>query len=626
MIEPSHGIEFVKKRGHMKKGIQKLSVKVFALIIVCVIVPLFLSFWYVKSQYESYLQEQISDKIIQTMAKSEDAVYGAFQEMAGMSSAITANPQLRSVLGDASASYYARTKMFDNSIQTLSAANLYASDEMRITMFGKDGNTYANWGLNYGDYTFLLRQGWVQESIQNQGYVVWSLFNAAYAQGDPPDAPQYISLARSVLGDDGADDYLGTLIVSMPQERLGALLGQYKYSDADAIFVAVDGGEIVLRNAAQDFDTQAVPAVCSRMAGQKSGSMLQQTAGGEKLVSYYTLSSPWTLGGQALHVIHFTDYASVHRQMDVISGKMNILLLLCVAVSVFVAAFISVRMVHPIRALAHEMRAYRADRPLELQGIDLNRKDEVGHLNRSFVQMSKNITELFEKLKEEYAVREKYRYETLRAQVNPHFLFNTLNTIRYMAIMQHAQGITKSLDALADMLQYRMARGEETVPLADEIKNIESYLYIQNMRYGDRLQLETDFSPEVLRLRVVKFILQPIVENAVMHGFVDKSAADSCIIRIYGDREPDCLMLYVEDNGGGIDEKTAEAFNSGARRHAAQGKGLGLAGVDARIRAAYGDAFGLHIEKIPQIGTLVSYRLPVLEKGGDEDAPRIDRG
>lgn len=175
--------------------------------------------------------------------------------------------------------------------------------------------------------------------------------------------------------------------------------------------------------------------------------------------------------------------------------------------------------------------------------------------------------------------------EALRAQVNPHFLFNTLNAIRWMAIIRKADNIVACIDALATMLKYSMSRGGELVTLKDELDNINSYIYIYNCRYGNQFTLETDLDRELLELQVVKFILQPIVENAVIHGF--KGSEKQGTIMIYGDVENGVLKLYVEDNGCGLQNGEAEA-QSGRKV-----TGIGIANVDARIKSAYGAQYGL---------------------------------
>ena len=133
--------------------------------------------------------------------------------------------------------------------------------------------------------------------------------------------------------------------------------------------------------------------------------------------------------------------------------------------------------------------------------------------------MSDKLKEAFRRLKAEQEIQERYRYESLRAQINPHFLFNTLTSIRWMAVIRGADNIVESIDALANLLRYSFGRDREQAYIKEELENIKNYVYIQNLRYGDHVSLDIDVDEEICRMKTIKFILQPIVENAILHGY-----------------------------------------------------------------------------------------------------------
>ena len=316
-----------------------------------------------------------------------------------------------------------------------------------------------------------------------------------------------------------------------------------------------------------------------------------------------------------MKVLHLTSYAMLTSDVTRLQTQINTLLIVCVLVLAGVLIWVTNVLTRPIVALSEKMLSYQMEEGVT--GLDFTRKDEVGRLNRAFRQMSDTIRSLFEKQKTESEAREKYQYEALRAQVNPHFLFNTLNAIRWMAIIRKADNIVECIDALATMLKYSMSRGGELVTLKDELDNINSYIYIYNCRYGNQFTLETDLDRELLELQVVKFILQPIVENAVIHGF--KGSEKQGTIMIYGDVENGVLKLYVEDNGCGLQKGEAEA-QSGRKV-----TGIGIANVDARIKSAYGAQYGLLVYNGAVCGTVAEFTLPVLQKE-EIDAESTGRG
>ncbi len=283
------------------------------------------------------------------------------------------------------------------------------------------------------------------------------------------------------------------------------------------------------------------------MRENESGSFRVNTGEGMQLVSYYTLDAPWTLGEEALRIAHFTDFEVVQR-MEQFSRRMSLILAVVLLITLLIVGITVQMLVKPVRQLAHVMGHYGLGDSLE--GLDMDRQDEIGHLNRSFKRLTANIQELFANLDREYRIKECYRYESLRSQLNPHFLFNALNTIRYMSIMQHADAITKGIDALAAVLKYSVGHEEELSRLSEEIAHVRGYLEIQNMRFGQRIHMEEDFEPGVTALYMLRFALQPIVENAVIHAFGENMRAGrECLIRLYGYTEDNVLHLFVEDNG-----------------------------------------------------------------------------
>jgi len=569
-------------------------------------------FSYMKSNFEQYVQKELSNTIIQGMSKSEQEIYKSFQNMANISTVIVMDDKLKNIMSDPNVDFYNKTVAFDGTVKNLMATNLFTVDDIKITFLDANGNVYSNWSMNYNDYSFLLNQDWVQESINQKGHITWSMFAPGYIIEPNKKEEKYISLARSMLSDGVTGNRVGTLIISIGQSQFSNLLMQYSYAESDSVYVCLNNGEIIFKNDPQNFlpDTHVKDEVGLVTPGS-SGSLRDAYQGKQYLVSYYTLSQPWTFNGQRLLVMHYTDYRGVMAQMDKFSQQINFSMVVFFVVMVLIMGFISTKIVKPIRVLARQMKVYSIDR--ELQGLNMTRQDEIGHLNRAFSRMSDNIRELFSKLNHEHEVREKYQFEALRAQVNPHFLFNTLNMIRWMAIIRKADNIVESIDALVNMLKFSMSRGGELVSLEEELSNIRSYVFIQNSRFGNRYEVKIEIEPEILPLQVVKFILQPVVENAVIHGFDEENG----MIWIYGEREGDILRLYVKDNGKGIPPDVIDQFSQskGLNRNEKKLTGIGLANVNERIQVIYGEQFGIHLESKLGEGTTVTYTLPVIEGG-----------
>ena len=611
-------------RGRMKHAFNRIghvSLRTYLALLLCLVLPLFLMFGWIRIQYETYIQQQLSEQIISSISKSEEAVYDSFRNMAGISSAIVTNSALLEGLSNPANSYYSVNKLFDECVNYAQVNNLYSNGDMLMTLFDRTGRCYTNWSRNFQDYSYLRQESWVIEAENGKGHLVWNLFSPTFLINK---GEKYISVARAV--DDGAldDEALGVLIVSMPQSHLSRVLRGYCYEERDSVYVLGDGDTPILQYTPAG-DTDQLLRVLPMMRENESGCFRVNPAEGIQLVSYYTLDAPWTLGEEALRIAHFTDFEVVVQRMEQFSRRMSLILAVVLLITLLIVGITVQMLVKPVRQLAHVMGHYRLGDSLE--GLDMDRKDEIGHLNRSFKRLTANIQELFANLDREYRIKECYRYESLRSQLNPHFLFNALNTIRYMSIMQHADAITKGIDALAAVLKYSVGHEEELSRLSEEIAHVRGYLEIQNMRFGQRIHMEEDFEPGVTALCMLRFALQPIVENAVIHAFGENMRAGrECLIRLYGYTEDNVLHLFVEDNGEGVPPQTLETLNSG-RRKKDKMTGIGFSHVKELIEITFGEGYTLEITSHPGIGTVVHYVLPVITSIEEEDHEKsADRG
>lgn len=181
-----------------------------------------------------------------------------------------------------------------------------------------------------------------------------------------------------------------------------------------------------------------------------------------------------------------------------------------------------------------------------------------------------------------------------------------------------------SIDALAGLLKYSLGSTEELVTIREELEHIRNYVSIQNYRYGEYLTLDIDIAEEIQSWKTMRFILQPVVENAIIHGYGSRDKKRH-IIYIYGDREEEHLSLFVEDEGVGISQDQIEQFENGkkgTRKKERQLTGIGLHHVDECIRLTFGEEFGLKIAKNAEKGTIVQFILPILENF-EEGAERM---
>jgi two-component system sensor histidine kinase YesM len=592
---------------------KSLSVSVFLMIFVFLLIPIYISFMIIKASYENSIQRELTGQIIANIKKGEEEFYRNFQMMISISNIFVLDKDLISVLTDENSSYWDRNKRFDELTNNLRVNNLVNLNDIQITMFDRYGRNYANWGLYFHDYSSILEEEWVSRSIVNRGFISWNLFAPSFVR---EENERYISLARSILNPVYTGGRIATIIISLNQQAINAILSR---NDMNADFIRVCTRETVEDvftlggvNLVQEDDLQRL---LRETAGAETGGILCELNGRRYLLSYYTLDPSWTFNGQRLMVLCFSDYQRISENLSILSRKINFRMALFIVILIVIIGIISYTIAKPIRILDKRVKHYTHTREIGI--FDVSRKDEIGDLTRTFQDMEISINDLFEKLRRESEIREQYRFQALRAQINPHFLFNTLNTIRWMAVIRKADNIVDTIKALSKILDYSMSRSGDLADLKDELDMIRSYAHIQNYRYGEDWEVKIEIGEELLNCRIVKFILQPIVENTFIHGFKN-SPEDKKIIHISGRKEQGNLFLFVRDNGIGMDrEKLNNLRESLYREDRVENRGIGLVSVHRRIRAGYGGDFGLDFESEAGEGTLVIFKLPLIAGEGE---------
>lgn len=233
-------------------------------------------------------------------------------------------------------------------------------------------------------------------------------------------------------------------------------------------------------------------------------------------------------------------------------------------------------------------------------------------VERLRAELARSRQRLVEEIKTTATLREDLRHMELRVlqtQVNPHFLFNTLAAIHAQATIESAAGTGRLILALSRLLRYNLRRLRDTVPLRDELAAVEDYLLIQQARFAGRLSVAIAVSPELLDTPVPVLSVQPLVENAVLHGL---EARQDGVLRVTGRRRGRFVDIAVTDNGQGMPpERLGEVLD---QRDTGSGlahtTGLGIYSVDRRIKYYFGPEYGLDIESRPGRGTRVTMRLP----------------
>ncbi|NQX45084.1 sensor histidine kinase [Paenibacillus tritici] len=270
----------------------------------------------------------------------------------------------------------------------------------------------------------------------------------------------------------------------------------------------------------------------------------------------------------------------------------------------------------PISGLILQMRRIQKGN-LGLR-VQLKRKDEFRTLADSFNIMLDHIGELIDDKLRTEKLKKQYEFRALQAQINPHFLYNTLNSINALVDLKRTDEIAKVLHALVNLLEYSMGKGEALTSLEKELEGLRHYLYLQQIRYQHKFEVSIDVDEALLDCKIMKLTLQPILENAIFHGIRDKRRGEGHITvrgRLFNSR---LVQLSVEDNGTGIaPERLAGLLDPLTPPPAAAGdiphySSMGLRNVHERLQLHFGEAYGLKIESAEGAGTIINITFPAV--------------
>lgn len=276
---------------------------------------------------------------------------------------------------------------------------------------------------------------------------------------------------------------------------------------------------------------------------------------------------------------------------------------LSLVLCVFAARMLSRSLSRPVQEMTQAMaRMQRGE-----QGVRVTPRtdDELGLLAQGFNRMAQQVEENLRCAVERQRELNETRIRMMQAQLNPHFLYNTLDSMKWMGVTHGVPQVATLAQDLAGILRTSIS-GEEFVTLEQELELLERYIDIQLIRFEDRFACEIEVDDSLMHLLVPKMVLQPIVENAVIHGVRDM---DDGYIKVYARCEDGELRLYVQDNGRGMDSEQSGALSFGVSSK--PGEHLGLYNVDSILRLHFGEAYGLSVRSRPGEGCLVMVRLPV---------------
>ncbi|GAA4298418.1 hypothetical protein GCM10023142_38580 [Anaerocolumna aminovalerica] len=285
--------------------------------------------------------------------------------------------------------------------------------------------------------------------------------------------------------------------------------------------------------------------------------------------------------------------------------------ILMLAISIITCSLFSRTITAPIHKLSKAMQFVKDGNFVLPKQVISNKKDELAFLANNFYTMTEQISFLMERIKEEEEAKRTAEFQVLQSQINPHFLYNTLDNLQWRAYDYNAIELSEMIEALSDFFRISLSDGKEFIPVIKEIEHVRSYLFIQQKRYEDILNFTISYDPEVLEYVTIKLIVQPLVENALYHGIKPKLSPGT--ITVIVTNKEDTIQIIVQDDGVGMSPAELETLLSSLEQDS-PGRGYGLYNIHRRIQMVYGKEYGISITSEEQIGTTAMITIPAVKE------------
>jgi two-component system sensor histidine kinase YesM len=331
------------------------------------------------------------------------------------------------------------------------------------------------------------------------------------------------------------------------------------------------------------------------------GSFIDDSMDEAKMVSVQTIGN---VGWKVVGVSYLDEVMTTSWQLN---RSMTKLLIAFALIVILLSSLVARRISRPIKRLELSMKSVeRGDFNLAASGEG---PLEIKRLADRYNIMIGTIKQLMDRIVTEQESKRKYELEALQAQINPHFLYNTLNTVVRMVGMNKNEEVITTITSLSKLFRISIGKGKSLITLADEMEHARNYLVIQQMRFKNKFEYSFDLQQEALSLATLKLIVQPLIENALVHGI--EPSVDKGHIAVSMRLDGSDIVVKIADNGLGMSEERLSKVLAGTVVSSV-GSGVGVMNVQERIRLFFGPSYGLHFESEQEVGTTVTIRFPAL--------------
>lgn len=422
------------------------------------------------------------------------------------------------------------------------------------------------------------------------------------------DDPSYryywvVSLSRTVELTRNGNSMRGVLLVDMNYSSIEQLLEKANTdTSGEYVYLMAPDGEIIYHPKQNLIHMGLYEENNTEAAGYEDTTVKENFHGEKRLVTVKTISyTGWKL-------ISVVPMKSFSMGMTGMRNLVVLLVALTVLAVVILNQMVSARISKPLRRLNDSVKEWEAGNMNP--DIYIGGSMEVEHLGKTLRSTVAQIRQLMDDIVVEQEEKRKSELDALQSQINPHFLYNTLDSIVWMITGERYDDAVFMITQLASLFRISLSKGKTVIKIEDEVKHARNYMNIQKIRYKNSFEVDFQIEEDILDGCIVKLVLQPLLENAIYYGmeFMDGEGE----IHVRGYRKDKDVYLEVEDNGLGMPEEEAAELLNGKERPHKHGSGVGLVNVHSRLKLRFGEAYGLVIHSCPDEGMMVQIHIPYI--------------
>ena len=454
------------------------------------------------------------------------------------------------------------------------------------------------------DTAKITGQGWFRTATGRIENLHFSTPHVEDLYLDPDNKYSWVvSLSRSVELTRAGNITHGVLLVDMNFSGIEQICENVDLGRSGYLYIIDGNGEIIYHPRQELIYSNLNHENNMVAASYEDGTHTETFEGSERLVTVKTV------GYTGWKIIAVTPTQAIVSNYSQYTTFVLLIALFGSFLLIFVNMLISSRIANPIKALEKSVKNIE-NGDLDEEKITIGGSYEVRHLGKTIRSMVCQTRKLMDDVVTEQESKRRSELDALQSQINPHFLYNTLDSIVWMIENEHYQGAVTMVTSLAKLFRISLGKGKNIVTVADEMEHVRNYLKIQNLRYKNKFQFEIDAEPEALGCATIKLIVQPLVENAIYHGLESMDSDGEILIKAY--IVGDDLYVDVIDNGLGMPQEQAdELLLEETVTVRGKGSGIGLKNIKERIQLYFGEKYGLSLFSEPDEGMTARIHLPV---------------